>query len=245
MRAGSSRHCIPSGRRVPCGLLRILGRRRLEERRGARREIYRGELLICPVAVNSPTTKALSMKYDSNILAEGLDVVFCGMNPASSAAAAGHNFSNRSNRFWTVLNLAGFTDVQIQPQEERRLLEYGCGITAIVSRPTRRAAEISRDEFKEARPTFEATIRRYAPRWIAILGKRAFSTMIGEPKLSWGPQRQKFAGAMIWVLPNPSGLNRSFTLDALVASYSQLRRAMTSNEPTESSPGRLRIENCG
>jgi double-stranded uracil-DNA glycosylase len=178
--------------------------------------------------MTSPATRALSMKYDSNILAEGLDVVFCGMNPASSAAAAGHNFSNRSNRFWTVLKLAGFTDVRIQPQEERRLLEYGCGITAIVPRPTRRAAEISREEFTEARPAFEATIRRYKPRWIAILGKRAFSTMIGEPKLCWGPQQQKFAGALTWVLPNPSGLNRSFTLDDLVSSYSELRQMMAS-----------------
>jgi double-stranded uracil-DNA glycosylase len=111
-----------------------------------------------------------------------------------SAAAAGHNFSNRSNRFWNVLHLAGFTDARLQPQEERRLLEYGCGITAIVSRPTRRAAEVSREEFKEARSAFEATIRRYAPRWIAILGKNAFSTMIGEPKLPWGRQPQEFAG---------------------------------------------------
>jgi double-stranded uracil-DNA glycosylase len=59
------------------------------------------------------------MKYTSNILAESLDVIFCGMNPALSAAAAGHNFSNRSNRFWTVLHLAGFTDVRLQPQDER------------------------------------------------------------------------------------------------------------------------------
>jgi TDG/mug DNA glycosylase family protein len=164
--------------------------------------------------------------YDSNILAEGLDVIFCGMNPALSAAAAGHNFSNRSNRFWSVLHLAGFTDVALQPQDERRLLDYRCGITAIVSRPTRRASEISPQEFKQARAAFEMTIKRYAPRAIAILGKRAFSSILGEPVLSWGRQQQRFAGALTWVLPNPSGLNRSFTRDALVASYSELRLAL-------------------
>lgn len=76
------------------------------------------------------------MSYEVDILARGLDVIFCGLNPASSAAIAGHNFSNGTNRFWAVLHLAGFTDVRLQPQEERRLLEYGCGITAVVLRPT-------------------------------------------------------------------------------------------------------------
>jgi double-stranded uracil-DNA glycosylase len=172
------------------------------------------------------------MEYDSNILSRGLDVIFCGMNPASSAAASGHNFSNRSNRFWTVLHLAGFTDERLEPQDERRLLEYGCGITAIVSRPTRRASEISREEFKGARPEFEARIKHFAPRSIAILGKSGFSRMLERPALPWGRQSENFAGVMTWILPNPSGLNRSFTRGALVASYSELRRALqTVNSP--------------
>ena len=83
------------------------------------------------------------INYEPDILAKGLDVIFCGLNPALSAAVAGHNFSNRNNRFWPVLHLAGFTDVRLQPQDERRLLEYGCGITAIVRRPTNRAEEVS------------------------------------------------------------------------------------------------------
>src|ERR1700728_3904376 len=86
--------------------------------------------------------KALDLsRYESDILAHDLDVIFCGMNPATTAAAAGHNFSSRSNRFWTALHVAGFTDVRLQPHEERRLLEYQCGLTAVVGRPTRRAIE--------------------------------------------------------------------------------------------------------
>jgi double-stranded uracil-DNA glycosylase len=153
-------------------------------------------------------------------------VIFCGLNPASSAVIAGHNFSNRSNRFWPVLHLAGFTDVRLQPQDERRLLEYGCGITAIVRRPTRKAAEVSPKEFKQARTGFEAKMRSYAPRSIAFLGKRALSIMIGQPVLEWGRQPLAFAGTVAWILPNPSGLNRSFTLDALVRAYSELRNEL-------------------
>jgi G:T/U-mismatch repair DNA glycosylase len=86
--------------------------------------------------------------YEPDIVTRGLDVVFCGLNPAASAAAAGHNFSSRSNRFWKVLHRAGFTDVPLQAHEERRLLDYGCGITAVVGRPTQRADEVSLEKFK-------------------------------------------------------------------------------------------------
>jgi TDG/mug DNA glycosylase family protein len=171
------------------------------------------------------------IRYEPDILGRGLDVIFCGLNPAASAAAAGHNFSNRSNRFWTVLHLAGFTDVRLQPQDERRMLEYGCGITAVVGRPTKRADEVLPEEFLKARLEFETKIRRYAPRSIAFLGKRALSTMVGKPYVEWGQHVTEFAGTMAWVLPNPSGLNRSFSLDALVAAYSEFRTALFGSSP--------------
>src|ERR1700741_2508523 len=85
--------------------------------------------------------------YEPDILARDLDVIFCGVNPAMTAAVAGHNFSSRSNRFWTVLHLASFTDIRLQPHEERRLLEYRCGLTAVVERPTRRAIDVRRTNF--------------------------------------------------------------------------------------------------
>ena len=164
--------------------------------------------------------------YEPDILAEGLEVVFCGINPATTAAAAGHNFSSGSNRFWTALHLAGFTDRRLPPHEERRLLAYGCGITAVVDRPTRRAEEITSAEFAAARPAFEAKMRHYAPRSIAFLGKRAVSAMLGQPDLPWGRLPGQFAGTMAWILPNPSGINRSFTLDTLVTAYAELRMGL-------------------
>lgn len=165
--------------------------------------------------------------YEPDILAEGLDVIFCGLNPASSAAAAGHNFSSKSNRFWQVLHLAGFTPARIEPQNERRLLDYRCGITAVVRRPTKRATEISRDEFRQAQSSFESKIKHYAPRSIAFLGKRAILALTGQPSVNWGRLPVGFAGTTAWVLPNPSGLNRGFTLDALVRAYTELRLALS------------------
>ena len=92
---------------------------------------------------------------------------------------------------------------------------------------------MSPEEFRKARPGLEAEMRRYAPRSIAFLGKRALSIMIGQPVLEWGRQPLAFAGTVAWILPNPSGLNRSFTLDALVRAYSELRNELAT--PTNAS----------
>ena len=107
--------------------------------------------------------------YQPDILARNLDTVFCGINPATSAAQSGHTMTNPSKRFWTVLHLTGFTDVRLRPEDEKRLLKYGCGITAVVRRATSRASDVAAEEFRKARPGFEAKMRRYAPRSIAFL----------------------------------------------------------------------------
>jgi TDG/mug DNA glycosylase family protein len=168
----------------------------------------------------------VTTKYDSDVLAEGLDVVFCGINPASSAVADGHNFSNTSNRFWTALHQAGFTDTRLRAEDEQQLLQYRCGITAVVARATPKASDVGLDEFRRARPAFEAKMRRYRPRVIAFLGKRALSAMLSTSDIEWGRQPLDFADATAWVLPNPSGLNRGFPLDALVRAYAELHSAV-------------------
>ncbi len=153
-------------------------------------------------------------------------MVFCGVNPASTAAASGHNFSNANNRFWLVLHLAGFTDVRLRPEEERRLLDYRCGITAVVRRPTKSADEVAPEEFRQAGREFDLKMRRYAPRSIAFLGKRAISVLTGTTDVPWGRLPAGYAATTAWVLPNPSGRNRNFTLEALVKAYAELRLAL-------------------
>lgn len=176
------------------------------------------------------------MAYSPDILDRGLDVVFCGINPAATAAADGHNFSSPSNRFWTVLHRSGFTDVRLRPDEEHRLPAYGCGITAVVTRPTPRASDVTAAEFRRAAPAFETKIRHYAPRAVAFLGKRALAAILSCPDLTWGRQPFDIAGAHAWLLPNPSGLNRNFTLDALVEAYAAVRQAEQSWRP-DGQPG--------
>jgi double-stranded uracil-DNA glycosylase len=160
-----------------------------------------------------------------DLLAADLDVLFCGINPALGSARMGHHFASRSNRFWRVLHLAGFTPHVILPEHDHTILEHGYGLTAAVDRPTVRADELASHEFLQSAATLKRKIRRYSPRYLAFLGKPAFIALFRQRDVRWGRQSVTFGGASVWILPNPSGLNRSFQLDDLVAAYRELRVA--------------------
>ena len=160
-----------------------------------------------------------------DILADHLNVVFCGINPGKCSAALGLHFANRSNRFWRTLHLAGFTPHEIRPEHGRTLLHYHCGLTTLVERPTASADELARHEFTQAATGFEQKIRHCAPRFVAFLGKPGYSALSGQREIAWGLQPTVLGGASVWVLPNPSGRNLAFSLEQLVQAYQQLRRA--------------------
>lgn len=166
-----------------------------------------------------------------DVLAPGLAVVFCGINPSARAAVAGHNFAGRSNRFWRAVHLAGFTPVELAAEQDATFINFGCGLTAAVARPTRRAAEVTRGEMIAGMATLQAKIEFYAPGTIAFLGKAAFAAITTQRHFAWGPQPGTFAGAAVWVVPNPSGLNRSFSLEQLVEAYGALYRAVSKDLP--------------
>jgi TDG/mug DNA glycosylase family protein len=161
-----------------------------------------------------------------DVISTSLNVVFCGINPGMRSAAVGLHFANRSNRFWRVLHLAGFTARRLEPQEARLLLDYGCGITSAVARPTVSATDLSRADYIAARPVFERKIAKYRPRYVAFLGKPAYSAFLNQRHLSWGSQPATLGGSAVWVLPNPSGLNRAFTIGMLTDAYRELFKAV-------------------
>jgi TDG/mug DNA glycosylase family protein len=166
-----------------------------------------------------------------DVIGPGLAVVFCGINPGAHAAAAGHNFVGRGNRFWRAIHLAGFTPRQIPAEEDQTLLNYGCGLTTAIARPTRRADELSRQELAGASAALKRKIEFYAPRTIAFLGKAVYAAILAKPDIAWGAQLDRFGGAAVWILPNPSGLNRGFSLDRLVEAYGALHSAVAADLP--------------
>lgn len=160
-----------------------------------------------------------------DILAPQLAVVFCGINPGMTAAAQGQHFAGRGNRFWRTLHLAGFTPQELRPDQDRSILDYRCGLTAVVERPTARAEQLYRHEFTASAAGFERKIAQQAPRFVAFLGKAAYSALSGQRQVGWGLQSKTFGNAQVWVLPNPSGRNLAFSLEQLVAAYRELRLA--------------------
>ena len=161
----------------------------------------------------------------TDVLSTSLNIVFCGINPGMRSAAVGLHFANRTNRFWRVLHLAGFTDRQLEPEEARLLLDYGYGITSAVARPTVSATQLTRAEYIAALPAFRRKITKHRPRNLAFLGKPACSVFLNQREISWGLQPTKLAGSAVWVVPNPSGLNRAFTIARLTDTYRDLFEA--------------------
>ncbi len=152
-------------------------------------------------------------------------MLFCGINPSLYSAATGWHFARPGNRFWPALHLSGFTPRRLTPREQHLLPGYGLGITNLVARATAQAAELDDAELLAGGERLTALVQRYRPRILAIAGVTAYRTAFGHPRAVTGPQPQPQDGPRVWVLPNPSGLNAHWTLDAIAAAFSAVRAA--------------------
>jgi double-stranded uracil-DNA glycosylase len=162
------------------------------------------------------------------VLAPGLKVLFCGINPGLYSAATGFHFARPGNRFWPALHAAGFTPRLFHPSENQALLRLGYGLTNLVNRGTAAADELAAAELVEGGRRLAAKVRRYRPSAVAFVGLGAYRTAFGRPKATLGLQPETLAGAEVWVLPSPSGLNANYQLPALIQLFRQLwRRSST------------------
>jgi TDG/mug DNA glycosylase family protein len=157
-----------------------------------------------------------------DIIAFDLKILFIGFNPGMRSAETGHHFAGYSNRFWKLLSLAGLTPRQLKPEEDILLLQYGFGITNIVDRPTRAAAEITKEEYREGRLNLQAKLELYQPKVAAYAGIGVYQEFAKLKSVVCGAQQVGVvAGIIDFVLPSPSGLNRMILTDQL-AYYQQL-----------------------
>jgi TDG/mug DNA glycosylase family protein len=173
-----------------------------------------------------PTREQLEGARDKTIpdvIAPGLIVVFCGINPSLYSAAVGCHFARPGNRFWPTIHRAGFTSRVLSPFEQWQLLDAGCGITNVVDRATASADELAVDELIDGSRRLERKIRRFGPRCVAFLGITAYRTAFRRKHATIGPQLETIADSRIFVLPNPSGLNAHYQLPALARMFRQLR----------------------
>jgi len=154
-------------------------------------------------------------------------VLFVGINPGIRSAAIGHHFAGYSNRFWKLLYESDLVPHPLRAQDDGRLPEWGFGITNLIARPTPGIDSLRPDEYTTGLGVLKRKVRRWRPPIVAFLGvtlyRAAFARRPGVPVLP-GLQGERFEGARVFVLPNPSGRNANYTYGEMLAAFRELRR---------------------
>ena len=157
----------------------------------------------------------------------GLDVLLVGINPGRRSAELGHHFAGANNRFWSLLHDAAITPDRLSYEEDSRLPEFGVGLTNIAARPTRTSSELKREDYDRGRAVLANKMRCFQPKVVAFVGLtvyREFRRREGKrlSRLRCGLQKEKFEGASLFVVPNPSGLNAHYTYEEMLTYWQEL-----------------------
>ena len=160
-----------------------------------------------------------------DVVAPGLRVLFCGINPGLYTAAIGHHFGRPGNRFWPALFAAGITPRLFTPYDERALLPLGYGITNVVARASAGENDLAPAELAAGGQRLARKVRRLRPRCLAVLGVGAYRAAFARPKAQPGRQPEPLGETVLWVLPNPSGLNAHYQPEALARLLAEVRVA--------------------
>ena len=161
-----------------------------------------------------------------DLIARDLDVLFCGINPGLYSAATGLHFARPGNRFWRALHDGGLTPVRLAPWQQRELLAARLGITNLVARATATAAELTDEELRAGRLALDRKVKRYRPVAVAVVGIGAYRVAFDRPRATVGQQPETLAGAVLWVLPNTSGLNANHQAADFAEAFAALARAV-------------------
>ena len=153
-------------------------------------------------------------------------IVFVGINPGIRSAKLGHHFAGYSNRFWKLLYDAKLVPEPIGTEDDHRLPEWGFGITNLVPRATPGIDALRPAEYVAGARTLRRKVRRWKPAVVAFVGVTLFRSVFGkrpgEP-VALGLQPERFEGARVFVLPNPSGRNANFSYQEMRAAFRRLR----------------------
>jgi double-stranded uracil-DNA glycosylase len=141
-----------------------------------------------------------------DVLAAGLAIVFCGINPGRRSAAAGCHFANPRNDFWRLLADAGLTPRILDPSEQLELPNHGLGLTNAARRTTRGSSDLRRGDFVGAAERLDRIAHDLRPRGIAFVGKAAYQGVFGEP-CPLGLRERRLADSWLFVLPSTSPAN--------------------------------------
>jgi len=151
------------------------------------------------------------MRTLPDYLRKGMRMILVGANPSDRSARVGHYYAGRGNQFWPILYESGVIPEPLGYEDDRRIIEFGIGLTDLVKRPTRGIEEIDRREFLEGRVLLAQKIEELRPRLVAFNGKLVYEKFAGR-QCKLGLQKERLYGAQVFVLPSTSGQNAGASL---------------------------------
>lgn len=160
-----------------------------------------------------------------DLVGDDVRLLFVGINPGLWTAASGAHFAHPGNRFYKALYAAGVTDEVLDVSDgfdevsRRALTERGIAITNLVQRATAKASELDDEEFRQGAEEVGGKVADWEPAVVAFVGITAYRTAFGARSADVGRQDHTMAGATVWALPNPSGLNAHYQVDDLARLY--------------------------
>jgi mismatch-specific thymine-DNA glycosylase len=168
------------------------------------------------------------MRTLPDYLRKGMKLVIVGCNPSESSARSGHYYSGRENQFWPLLYQSGVIPEPIEYRDDKRIIEFGIGLTDLVKRPTRGVDELTRQDFAEGRYVLSQKLEEFAPRLVAFHGKTTYE-QYAQRVCKLGSQKENLYGAAVFVLPSASGAN-AVARGQKLKHFRQLARCMRKME---------------
>jgi len=150
------------------------------------------------------------MKTLHDILLPHPRVLFVGINPSIRSASVGHHFAGPGNPFWRLVTAARLVPIEMSHEQDMRLSEFGLALTNLCPRPTRSAAELTRDEIARGKRRLLRKIRGIGPETVVFVGLSIYREFFPKGTAGAGLKDEIISGARVFVLPNPSGLNAAF-----------------------------------
>jgi mismatch-specific thymine-DNA glycosylase len=154
------------------------------------------------------------MKTLPDYLRKGMKLIIVGCNPSESSVRAGHYYAGRNNLFWPTLFESGVVPEPFDYPDDRRIIEFGIGLTDLVKRPTKGVEELKREDFAEGRIVLSQKLEEYGPRVVAFNGKATYE-QFAQRKCKFGLQKELLYGARVYVLPSTSGQNAQSKVDRM------------------------------
>ena len=107
-------------------------------------------------------------------LRKGMKLVIVGCNPSESSVRVGHYYAGRANQFWPMLYAGGVVPEPFDYHDDKRVIEFGIGLTDLVKRPTKGIEELKREDFAEGRIVLSQKLEEFAPHVVAFNGKLTY-----------------------------------------------------------------------